>query len=162
MKIPINEAARRLHLHPCELVLELAQIATSFDDLYPEVDEGFVETLKQMHPELFVKPSRAIDRASQETTWTSSQPLPRLSKDAERIVYALSHKKHWGTNAVSEATLKNHYCRDLQDFDYAVKELLRVGILTPERPRGPFSLNLKAKVQVDAVIRKMGESPRNK
>ena len=158
MKIPINEAARRLHLHPCELVLELAQIATSFDDLYPEVDEGFVETLKQMHHELFVKPSRAIDRPIE----ASSQPLPRFSKDAEHIVYALSRKKHWGTNTVSEATLKNHYCRDLHDFDYAVKELLRVGILTPERPRGPFSLNPKAKVQVDAIIRKMTETLRNK
>lgn len=58
MKIPINEAARRLHLHPCELVLELAQIATSFDDLHPEVEEGFVETLKQMRPERFFKSPR--------------------------------------------------------------------------------------------------------
>jgi hypothetical protein len=158
MKIPIAEAARRLRLHPCELVLEIAQIATSFDDLYPEVDEGVVETLKQMHPELFVKPSRAIDRATE----VSFQPFPRFSKDAEDIVYALSRKKHWGTNTVPEATLKNHYCRDLQNFDYAVKELLRVGILTSERPHGPFSLNPKAKVQVDAVIRKMTESLRNK
>ena len=158
MKIPIADAARRLRLHPCELVLEFAQIATSFDDVYPEVDEGFVDTLKQMHPELFVKPSRAIDR----TTEASSQPSPRFSKDAEDIVYALFRKKHWGTNTVSEATLKNHYCRDLQNFDYAVKELFRVGILTPERPHGPFSLNSKAKVQVDAVIRKRTESLKNK
>ena len=162
MKIPIADAARRLRLHPCEVVLELAQIATSFDDLYPEVDEGFVETLMQMHPELFVKTSRAIDRATQETIGPSSPPLPRLSKDAARMVHALSQKKHWGTNTVSEATLKNHYCRDLQNFDYAVKELLRVGILTPERPHGPFSLNPKAKVQVDAVVRKMTESSKNK
>ncbi len=158
MKIPIADAARRLRLHPCELVLELAQVATSFDDVYPEVDEGFVETLKQMHPELFVKPSRVIDRATE----ASSQSLPRLSEDAEDITYALSRKKHWGTNTVSETTLKNHYCRDLRNFDYAVKELLRIGILMPERPHGPFSLNPKAKVQVDAVIRKLVESQRNK
>ena len=159
MKIPINEAAKRLHLHPCELILELAQIVTTFDDLYPAVDDGFVETIRQKHPELFARPSRVTDQIPQKV---SSQSFPRLSKDAEDIISALSHKKHWGTNTVSEATLKNHYCRGLRDFDSAVKELVRCGILMPEKPRGPFSLNPNAKVQVDAVIRKMAESPRNK
>lgn len=159
MKIPINEAARRLHLHPCELVLELAQMATSFDDLYPEVEEGFVETLKQMRPERFFKSSR--DMRIPEARDISSSPL-RLSRDAEQLVSALERKGHWGTNKVSHDTLKNHYCRGLQDFDSAVKELIRGGILLAEKHRGPFSLNPKARTQVDALIRKMAESPRKK
>ncbi len=58
--------------------------------------------------------------------------------------------------------MKNHYCRGLQDFDSAVKELIRAGILMAEKARGPFSLNPKTKTQVDALVRKMVESPRNK
>lgn len=146
MKIPIHKAAAHLRLHPCELVLELAGIA-AFDELYPEVDEGFVETLKQMHPERFVKPPRIP-----EAPKVPSPSLPRLSKDSELLVSVLSHKKHWGTNTVSEATLRNHYCRDLQDFDSAVRELTRAGILNAESPRGPFSLNTKAKAQVEELI----------
>ncbi len=154
MKIPINEAAAQLRLHACELVLELAGMLASFDELYPEVDEGFVETLKQMHPEGFVKLSRDATRVPEAPAKVPPSPFARISKDSELLVAVLYHKKHWGTNTVSEATLRNHYCRDLQDFDSAVKELIRAGILTAESPRGPFSLTTKAKPQVEELIRK--------
>lgn len=153
MKIPINEAAARLRLHPCQLVLALAGMLASFDELYPEVDEGFTETLKQMHPERFVRPPRDVSPIPESRAKASPPPVSRLSKDSEHLVSVLSRKRHWGTNTVSEATLRNHYCRDLKDFDSAIKELVRAGILIAESPRGPFSLNTKAKARVDELTR---------
>ncbi len=152
MKIPIGEAAARLRLHPCELVLELARMTGSFEELCPEVDEGFVQTLLQMHPERLAP---TADRATAPGVRDSDAPNRislRLSKDAARIVEVLCHKGHWGRNSVSPDTLRNHYCRGLEDFDAAVKELVRADILTARHPHGPFSLNPKAKSSVEAII----------
>ena len=149
MKIPLTEASARLRLHPCELVLWLAKMLPRFEDLYPEVDEGFLETLTQMHPELFGKPVFDV-------TKTPEPPVVclHLSTDAARLVKVLRNKGHWGTHTVRPSTLKNHYCKDLQNFDSAIKELIRAGILSAERHvRGPFSLNTKARALIDALIR---------
>ncbi len=155
MKLPITEAAARLRLHPCELVIALAAMVGSFEELYPEVDEGFAETWRQMHPEHFAKPPRDADRKSRSVSGHGFSPLPRLSKDSERLALVLSHKKHWGNNTVSEATLRNHYCRGISDFDSAVRELTNAGILTAAGPRGPFSLNTKAKAQIEELRRRL-------
>jgi len=154
MKIPLNEAAAKLRCHPCEVILELTEMIRTFDELYPEVDEGFIETLKRMHPERFDRPSSDSCQIQETSVSNSDQGLPHLSEDAERLVCILSHKKHWGTNTVSEDTLRNHYCRNLQNCDSAIKELIRSDILMNKSLRGPFSLKTKAKGKVDAVIRK--------
>ena len=130
-------------------------MVASFDDLCPEVDEGFLETWRQMHPEHFDKSARPSSRTGEERIKLgSARPLPNLSRDSERVVRALSQRKHWGTNTVSEPTLKNHYCRDIKDLETAIKELVRTGIVIAATPRGPFSLNTKARAQIDLILSK--------
>ena len=153
MKIPINEAADQLSLHPAELVLFLADMVAPFEELYPEVDEGLVNTIRSMHPEIF---SRTSDRQIQQPGLPPREDIPtslRLSPDGERVVLALHNKRHWGSNIVSETTLRNHYCRGLSDFDSAIRELARAKLLSSVR--GPFSLNTRAKAEIDEIVQKL-------
>lgn len=148
MKIQLNEASTHLHLHPCELVLLLAGMVGRFEDIFPTVDEGFVDTLRQMYPERFLKQSWEPVDSEQPSTTTI-----KLSTDAIRLIAVMRRKGYWATHTVGRKTLKNHYCSDIQDFDSAIKELLRADILSAgQQVRGPFSLNIKTKALIDSVI----------
>jgi hypothetical protein len=127
----------------------------SFDEVYPEVDEGFVQTLRQLHHENIARSDRDQNKPIEPTT---KQPLKapiKVSKEAEQILYALWHKKHWGTHSVTEGTIKNHYCNRLQNFESAIKELLKTDLLIAEHNRGPFTLNRKSKAQIELLIQKI-------
>lgn len=153
MKIPINEAAVQLHLHPCELVLEFATKVSSFDDIYPEIDEGFIKTYKECHPDKFFKSPRESN--------TSKEPrrkdLPEISEDAKQLLTVLVHKKYWGTRIISKDTLKNHYCRDIKNLDSAIQILLKAKLLQHGKHRDSYNLDLKAKKTINAIVSESAE-----
>ena len=143
MKISICDAAQSLRLHPLEFVLDVARLTQSFDEIYPEVDEGYVATLKQMQGM-----RHSFDT---EQLLPKAASLPGLSEDAKCLVSAMKRKGHWGKNTVGKDTLKNHYCRNLRDFDSAIKELLKANMVAYTSLAGPFSLNTKTKTQIEKI-----------
>lgn len=64
----------------------------------------------------------------------------RLSGDARRVLHTLYRKKFWGRNTVSYDTLKNHYCKSVQDFCAAITELSERGLLMESSKNGALSL----------------------
>jgi ppGpp synthetase/RelA/SpoT-type nucleotidyltranferase len=65
----------------------------------------------------------------------------RLSGDARRVLHTLHRKKFWGRNTVSHDTLRNHYCKSVQDFGGAIAELSGLGLLMETSRNGALSLN---------------------
>lgn len=143
----IHEAAAEAHLHPCELVLELARIgAGSFDgDIFPETNDGYVATLMQM---------KARPRSGPDLEAPASPADPPLSAEAQQILRALRHKKHWGTNVAAKEQIIRHYCKGLPDYDRPLKELCQAGLLLCRGSpgQGPYALNPRAKARIERVL----------
>ena len=140
MKIPIYEAAKRLSLHPCELVLNLASMVGSFDDFYPEVDEGYIETIEQLHYH------------SSHFRITDKTLIPQISKDSQTIISMLYSKTYWKSNTVNRDFLKNHYCKDIANLDTAIKELQHEDIIIVKKSGRVLSLNPKKRKLIEESI----------
>jgi len=76
----------------------------------------------------------------------------RLSGDARRILHTLYRKKFWGRNTVSHDTLRNHYCKSVQDFKGAIDELSGLGLLMEDSRNGPISLHPHKHEEVERYL----------
>jgi prepilin-type N-terminal cleavage/methylation domain-containing protein len=143
MKIPINEGAARLSLHPCEFILKLSQMIESFDDIYPEVDENYVDNLKQL--------TQHISKKSSFGTTEKNTKL-QISKDAHSLISVLHSKKYWENNRIDKAILKNHYCNHIADLEATIKELQRLDIVLIKKGGNALSLKSKKKNLIEDII----------
>ena len=153
MSISTIKAAASYRIHPCELILHLATMS-SFDDVYPEVDENLLKTLEQMSPEYFLRDGESANEEDQRADHISSHTGVQVSAKAQHILSVLSRNKHWGGHRVPFDKLKNHYCKEMSnaDIDRAVKELIHVGLMAQDT-RGPsFSLIAKKTSLINAII----------
>jgi ppGpp synthetase/RelA/SpoT-type nucleotidyltranferase len=64
----------------------------------------------------------------------------KLSGDARRVLHTLHRKQFWGRNTVSYDTLRNHYCKSVQDFESAITELTSLGLISESSRNGAVSL----------------------
>ncbi len=64
-----------------------------------------------------------------------------LPTEARRVLHTLYRKKFWGRNTVSYATLRNHYCKNVRDFDAAIAELERLGLVEKSSRSGAVSMH---------------------
>lgn len=149
MKINYFDAARKLKLHPCELILKLAHFAKSFNDVYPELDEGFIKTIKQMHPQNYFEEGVSEHESKRK-------PFPDLSKDAITAICHLKNKKYWGSNHVPIDEINRH-CRDINDLDTTLKELMNYEIILQHKGGKTFSLNPKQKKLIYAINDQIGK-----
>jgi hypothetical protein len=143
MKVRLDDAAKRLHLHPCELVLNLAQMVGSFDDLYPELDEGYIETLKQLLHD-------SSPKSSLDITEKTSRPL--ILKDSHAVISVLSSKGFWKKNTIERDTLKKRYCKHIVNLDTAINELQREEIVIIKKGGNILSLNPKKRKVIEEII----------
>ncbi len=149
MKIPLHEAASRLELHPFNLLLRLSGLVSSLEECNPAVDDGYVETLRTLHGGF-----RAVSQANPDAPATmrrDKEPLG-VSEGAARIIDKLERGDRWGGNSVSFDTLRNHYCRDVQDIQERVDELVERGLLSRNGRRGPLSLNPAMRNEVERIV----------
>lgn len=143
----IHEAAAEVHLHPCELVMELARLgADPFDgEVFPDTNSGYIDTLKQMRKRL---------KAADKEPSPPPPSLPPLSEEALQILRALRYKKHWGTNVAAKEQIIRHYCKGLSDYDRPLRELVQSGLVRcrGELRHGPYFLNLEAKARIEQLV----------
>lgn len=132
-KISTSDAARRLRDHPANVVRDVSEMVTGLDDCWPELDEGFVDTLKTL---------RGVHRPEQIDEHTKGAepaiaPAPKLrrSSAALKVLDKLERKDKWGGNAIGWDTLRNHYCHGVGGLDDAVDELVRDEFLGSSRIR---------------------------
>ena len=80
----------------------------------------------------------------------------RISPTTRKVLEKLWRKAYWGAGKrVSYDTLKNHYCHGIGDFSASVEELIRLGYLHSNERRGPFSLNMEKKSEIDEIFEKV-------
>lgn len=151
MKRPTHEAAKSLGIHPANLVLYLTYLGAPFQDCWPSVDDGWIETLRQTHKTL-------VNKTNQELPHQHS-PLPStaktkydLSKSALKILDKLHRKKDWGSHTVSWRTIHNDYCPKVPNLEDAVEELLRLNLLLGSSINDPLSLNPAMKKQIEEFV----------
>lgn len=66
-----------------------------------------------------------------------------------QILICLKRRSCWGGKSVAMATLKNHFCKDVIEFDRSLSSLTSKGYILVEGLQSKIYLNIKAKSHID-------------
>ena len=156
MKIRTSEAAVRLGVHPLGLVLAVRPMVGGIEDCWPEIDDGFVETLRAAGygQSESARAARHGDGAKQPSgSAPAVSPVLSVSHAAAEVLDKMSRQDKWGKNTVSLDTLRNHYCRTVSNVEVAVDELVdREFLLVEGGRKGTYSLNPARKGEIDRNV----------
>jgi ppGpp synthetase/RelA/SpoT-type nucleotidyltranferase len=110
-----------------------------------------IETVQETHSHYFgiSPPDSVLDSLSDSLTGISSRM--DLGIDERKILSAMYRKKYWSTKTTSPETLKNHFCRDLLNFDSALNNLVNRDFIII-RPLGGVTLNIKKRSDIEQYI----------
>ena len=123
-------------------------------------DEGYevvligssdIATVQETHSHYFgiSPPDSVLESLADSLTGISSKM--DLGVGARKILSAMYRKKYWSKKAASPQTLKNHFCKDVTDFDDALNTLIQKGFVTI-RDLGGISLDIKLRTQIEQYI----------
>ena len=87
-----------------------------------------------------------------DETIDSLQRVAALTIDQRRILSALYTRKFWGSRTMAIATLKNHFCTGISDFESVLDSLVRKQLVTRPSSVGPVSLNVDSKAEIDSLM----------
>jgi hypothetical protein len=153
MKIKTHEAARSLKLHPFELMLYLAEMEVGIEDVWPEIDQDIIDTIRAQDWTKFCKIDGGRSDRIQQIVPESKF---KVSPSASQVILKLWRKGHWGVNAISIETLRAHHCQHVPNLDEALDELSRKGYLhSPQGNNGRHSLNPSRKAEIDRIANSM-------
>jgi len=161
MRIPTADAARKFGLGVPAFLDAAARLMTDLGEAWPEIDDGYVETMRQLYD---LSPPVPADEIEETTpSVIVAPPIAPLGRARLRILDKLERSNRWGGNTVSIDTLRNHYCQGIEAFDEALEQLIADDLVLiaekGSKRRGPFSLNpaKKAVIQKEvAATQKMG------
>jgi hypothetical protein len=110
-----------------------------------------IETVQETHSHYFgiSPPDSVLESLDDSLTGISSKI--DLGLDERKILSAMYRKKYWSTKSASSETLKNHFCRDVKDFEEAMNKLIGRGFILV-RPLGGVALNIKKKNEIEQYI----------
>lgn len=75
-----------------------------------------------------------------------------IDVSSRQVLLKLYTKHFWGQKSVAHETLRNHFCRDVQNLDATLDKLVRQGLLLRDHAGGPVSLNIKARAEIDQLV----------
>ena len=139
MKIDLQGAACELGLHPAELLLKLwsqGQVR-QLEDCWPEVEQGLVDTLRQME---------GLYKASAKPPQTPPEEATSLEND---IIRVMRSRNHWGHSRIGGDQLKKFLPpgTDARSMHKALKELVQRGLL--QNYHSAYSLNTHCKAEIE-------------
>jgi len=71
----------------------------------------------------------------------------------ERVILSCLYKKgFWGTKNMTIDTLKNHYCKDIEDINESIKMLSMSGLIICSFKKKNLSLNIKRKADIEGFL----------
>ncbi len=148
MRTPLIQAARQVGVHPFNLLLRLSASGMDLEDVWPEIDESWLETVRT--------PGRERVSSRPPAGHTEPTPAPRaamaakLSRPAEVVIEKLWRGGRWRVAAVSFEQLQKHTHLETPLIEQAVAELTRLGLLSGNQ-HGPFSLNSARKAEIQQI-----------
>lgn len=153
MKIKTTEAAQSLGIHPSHLLLHVARLDSTltFQDIWPEIDDGFVETVS-------VSGGRKRDHHS-PADQTAKKPgdVPAqidLSKNALRALDKLWRQNKWGDAFVPLDALAHQAHLSVSETQDVVSELKKRGFLAHDAVgRNTVSLNPGRKKEIERIAK---------
>lgn len=147
-----SEAARALGLHTLDFVARLHGMVGSWSECWPEVDDGYVETLRILLDRPRAKRVQDPGSPPAQPAARGDDPCPHSIGDhAARLIEKMWRKGRWGDMRVSHDTIHVHMMRDIDDSEEVLDDLVRRGILMAEGRRGSFALNPGRKTEIDAI-----------
>jgi hypothetical protein len=154
MKRRTHAGAAALGVHPLNLLIYLAHLGAPLEQVWPEIDEEWIDAVRGLDWRKFRQPSdEGRVRGLEDHAGGKLVNVPTISEGAAQVVGKLWRKRYWGNNAVSWDTLRNHFCRHVRDLEEAVRELIVSGYLVPEGAKGPYSLNSARKGEIERIAR---------
>lgn len=111
-----------------------------------------VATIEQTHSHYFGIARYDSVLKNLDDTIDSIQDKSRLTIDEWRIVMALYTRKFWGTRMMARATIKNHLCEGLSDFDNTVDALIKKGLLIGKERGETVSLSPERKAEIEQLM----------
>jgi len=153
MKIKTSEAAGNLAVHPSHLFLHVAEIASSltFDDVWPEIDQDWVETIA------VAGGHRREESIPASTVSKVKPPSPSivLSKNAMHVADKLRRQSKWGVAAVPFDALVKLAHLSSHEVQEAVAELRKNNLLDPEHDgtggRRIISLSSARRKEIESI-----------
>lgn len=150
MKIRTSQAAGRVGVDPAQLLLRLAELDSSlaFDDVWPEIDEAWLETLLSLDGHRGVRQGEAPAKPERQTSVRRID----LSDGAMRVVDKLKRQGKWGDASVSFEALQNLTRVPGHELKGALAELRKKGLLDRDGTgRGDISLNSGERNQIERI-----------
>jgi len=142
MKQPIHKVGIIVGLHPFNLMLHLAEIGAPFEEIWPDVGNSWVESLRAKDRQKFGALGTDVRTAQQVPELKSQEPLDLgVSEIAARVIEKLWRNDKWGNAYVSPESIQKHTHLGSSDLSIAIKELVRIDILLSQGHSGPYSLN---------------------
>ncbi len=155
MKQPTHEAARSLGLHPANLTLYLVEMGFSFNDVWPEIEEHWVDAVRSGDWQRFGR--RPPVGANPETIPERDQErleLP-INQNAALVIEKLWRNDKWGNACVSVESLQRHTRLQSHQLDLAIKDLIQKGLLISQGSSGPYSLNTRKRAEIERIAELM-------
>jgi len=144
MNIPLTEAAKKLGIQPIELVVALSPLVNDFSEIYPNVDDGLIQTVQELLQQLQQPLEQQAEDLPEPEKW------PPLSDVEKACLVKLARKKFWGHRTISEDALRKSFFRDAQAPGKSIEELVKLGILL-RHGKHEYSLNPQKKLMIELM-----------
>ncbi len=161
MKRPTAEAAASLSgsLHPVNFLLISAEVGYTFDDVWPSIEETWIEAVRARHWEKYPPPGTGSAVGGPIDAQADGGPAELgVSDEAGLLVEKLKRKSMWGGNRLSPETMQKLTHLDPVKLQSAIHELVRKGLLEQGRP-GSYSLDPGRQYEIDRIAELMTERP---
>jgi len=160
MRIPTYKAAAKLGLHPADFLLSMSHMVGSLSDCWPEVDEGFVDTVG-----VLLKGFTPVPPEKQRATKTIPQPPPPaatlpISDGAARILDKMERADKWGKKMTVWDQVNRVFAHGVEDVDAALDELKKCGLLEVQGTgkKAQFSLNTSRQADIERIVKQFRAS----
>ena len=152
MRRSLHDVAREFEVHPLNLFLALAELGAGWADVWPEVDEAWIRTLRDLDGRRIQRPRKEA-AAGDQRSGTSEPEAPSVSAEAALIIEKMWRNDRWGSAVVSLESMHRHTHIGGAELKAAVEELVAAGLLVGQHANGPYALDSSRRAEIDAIAR---------
>lgn len=155
MKNNMLEVCKELNIHPCEFLLGLQEIVNDVNEIYPYVDDVYVEKYKKMY---------GLYNAQDIEGKTGTKIIKvryDIDNEGRELIKKMHGKKIWGKNGLYIDALRK-LSPGTRDIKRTIKNLKEEGYLIEKKGKdNVYSLNTGRKREIVEIIEERKENNKN-
>jgi hypothetical protein len=144
-------------LHPVNLMLLLSEVGYRFDDVWPAIEESWIEAVRAKDWDKFALAQQKDVNTVVVSANTDESPDPGVSDEAGLVVEKLRRKSKWGVACVTPEAMQKMTHLDHGKLDIAIKELLGMRLLIQHERSGAYSLDPGRQFEIERIAEIMVE-----